>query len=89
MLELTLFGWDDRYDSWYGRETKNFGLCEDQNITVNKLGTISSASQSTITNIVGGRNHSTTISTIKKLCDGLEISIIDFFDADLFRKRVS
>lgn len=35
--------------------------------------------------ITSGRNSSTTISTIKKLCDGLEISNIDFFQADVFQ----
>ncbi|MEL7609441.1 MAG: helix-turn-helix transcriptional regulator [Bacillota bacterium] len=60
-------------------------LCQDRGITINKLGTISGVTQSTINNITSGRNNSTTISTIKKLCDGLEISVIDFFDADMFR----
>ena len=59
-------------------------LCEFHNITVNKLATISGITQSTLSNIVGGRNDSTTIATIKKLCDGLEITIQDFFDSDVF-----
>ena len=59
-------------------------LCESKKITVNKLGTISGVTQSTINNIVSGRNRSTTVSTIKKLCDGFEISLIDFFDNELF-----
>ena len=59
-------------------------LCTDRKISINKLGTISGVTQSTINNIVSGRNHSTTISTIKKLCDGLEISVIDFFTAEIF-----
>lgn len=59
-------------------------LCEIHNITVNKLATLSGITQSTLSNIVGGRNDSTTISTIKKLCDGLEITIQDFFNSDIF-----
>ena len=59
-------------------------LCDKYNITVNKLATISGITQSTINNITGGRNNSTTISTIKKICDGLDISIKDFFDCPLF-----
>ena len=51
---------------------------------MNKLSTMSGVTQSTLNNIVSGRNHSTTISTIKKLCDGLEISIIEFFQSELF-----
>ena len=60
------------------------GLCDDRNITINKLATISGVTQSTLNNIVSGRNNSTTISTIKKLCDGLEISVCDFFDSEIF-----
>ena len=59
-------------------------LCNENEITVNKLATISGITQSTLSNIVGGRNNSTTISTIKKLCDGLNISIRDFFQSTLF-----
>jgi len=59
-------------------------LCRERNITINKLGTISGVTQSTINNIISGRNNSTTISTIKKLCDGLNLSIVAFFDCDLF-----
>lgn len=61
------------------------GLCDSRTITINKLATISGVTQSTLNNIVSGRNNSTTISTIKKLCDGLDITITDFFDDDLFR----
>ena len=59
-------------------------LCEERSLTVNRLGTISGVIQSTINNMVSGRNKSTTVSTIKKLCDGLEITIIEFFDDPLF-----
>ena len=51
---------------------------------MNKLGTICGITQSTLNNIVGGRNNSTTIATIKKICDGLEISIQEFFSSELF-----
>ena len=59
-------------------------LCEENKITVNNLATISGITQSTLSNIVGGRNNSATISTIKKMCDGLYISIRDFFKSNLF-----
>lgn len=60
-------------------------LCNENNITVNKLATISGVTQSTLNNIIGGRNNSTTVSTIKKLCDGLNISIEDFFKSEYFK----
>ena len=59
-------------------------LCEEREISVNKLSNISGVTQSTVNNIVSGRNRSATISTIKKLCDGLEISVRQFFDSPLF-----
>ena len=40
-------------------------LCREENISINKLSSISGITQSTVNNIVSGRNHSTTISTIK------------------------
>ena len=61
-------------------------LCNEHNITINKLSTMSGITQSTLNNIVSGRNNSTTISTIKKICDGLEITIIDFFNSPLFEE---
>ena len=60
-------------------------LCRDRGITVNRLSTIRGVTQSTLQNIISGRNRSTTVSTIQKLCDGLEISIVEFFDADVFK----
>lgn len=59
-------------------------LCEEQHITINKLAILSGITQSTLNNIVSGRNQSTTVSTIQKICDGLDISIVDFFNDDLF-----
>ena len=59
-------------------------LCTQRGITVNKLAVMRGITQSTLGNIVGGRNNSTTVSTVQKICDGLEISIIDFFNCETF-----
>ena len=59
-------------------------LCNQNGITLNKLATVSGITQSTLNNIVSGRNNSATVSTIKKICDGLEITIQDFFNSDIF-----
>ena len=59
-------------------------LCREYHITVNKLSTICGVTQSTINNIISGRNKSATVSTVKKICDGLDISILDFFHSKLF-----
>ena len=60
-------------------------LCREHDISVNKLSSMSCVTQSTVNNIVSGRNNSATVSTIKKLCDGLGITIEDFFNSELFR----
>ena len=59
-------------------------LCAQRQITVNRLATISGVTQSTLNNIISGRNNSVTVSTIKKLCDGLDISLREFFDVPAF-----
>ena len=60
-------------------------LCQERNISINKLSGISGVTQSTVNNIVSGRNNSTTVSTIQKLCDGLGITIDEFFHSELFK----
>ena len=60
-------------------------LCDANNISVNRLSDISGVTQSTVNNIVSGRNNSATVATVKKLCDGLGITIEEFFQDDLFR----
>ena len=58
-------------------------LCQERDISINKLSSISGVTQSTVNNIVSGRNNSATVSTIKKLCDGLGITIDEFFHSEL------
>lgn len=60
-------------------------LCQERSISINKLSSMSGVTQSTVNNIISGRNHSTTISTIKKLCDGLGITVEEFFQSELFQ----
>lgn len=60
-------------------------LCAERELSINKLCTLSGVTQSTVNNIISGRNHSATVSTIKKLCDGLGITIEEFFHSQLFR----
>lgn len=59
-------------------------LCEQRHITINALCNISGVTQSTISDIVNGTTHNPGIATIKKLCDGLDITLREFFDSPLF-----
>lgn len=61
-------------------------LCAEHDMSINKLSTIRGVTQSTVNNIVSGRNNSTTVATIQKLCDGLGITIGEFFTSDLFNE---
>lgn len=60
-------------------------LCEMRGVTLNGLGRLCGVTQSTLNNIVSGRNNSVTLSTIQKICDGLDMDLAEFFDSDLFR----
>ena len=62
-----------------------FELCDERGISVNQWCTDSGVSQSTVNNLTGGRNNSMTAATIQKLCDGMGITIDDFFHSELFR----
>ena len=61
-------------------------LCKSRCITVNKLANISGVTQSTVNDIVNNKAINIGVVTIKKLCDGLEITITEFFDTDYFRE---
>lgn len=60
-------------------------LCRAKNITVNKLANISGVTQSTVSDIVNLKAKNIGIVTIKKLCDGFELTITDFFNTDYFK----
>lgn len=60
-------------------------LCSEREITVNKLSNISGVTQSTVNDIVNHKSKNIGIVTIKMLCDGLDISITEFFDTPEFR----
>lgn len=60
-------------------------LCRENDLSVNALSIRCGITQSTLNNIVSGRNNSATVSTIQKICDGLDMNLPEFFDSDLFR----
>ena len=59
-------------------------LCAEHNITINKLATLSALPPSSIKNILYGKSNDPKIRTIKKICDGLNITLIDFFKSPEF-----
>ncbi len=58
--------------------------CKERNITVNKLCTMSGIIQSTVNSIFSGRSKNPKLETINCLCQGLGITLKEFFDSELF-----
>ena len=59
-------------------------LCEEKRITINKLATESGVAPSTVKNILYGKSQNPGIVTLKMLCDGLGITLIEFFNTEEF-----
>jgi len=59
-------------------------LCNERDLTINKLATISALPPSSVKNILYGKSQAPKITTIKKLCDGLEITLGEFFNTPEF-----
>ena len=61
-----------------------FGLCYERNITINKLATMCAVPPSSIKNILYGKSQNPKLLTIKMICDGLDITLAEFFNTDEF-----
>ena len=66
--------------------TRILRLCAERNITINKLATLSALPPSSVKNILYGRSNDPKLLTIKKICDGLDITLGEFFSTDEFDK---
>ena len=60
-------------------------LCAERNIAINALALISGVSPSTIYSMLNEKSQNPGIVSIKKLCDGLDISVKEFFNSPLFQ----
>ncbi len=59
-------------------------LCDERDLTINALATLSGLPPSSIKNILYGKSKNPKIATIKIICDGLNISLKEFFDSNEF-----
>lgn len=59
-------------------------ICQSRGIKANELATLSGVTPSTVYSMFDGRRKDVSIVTIKKLCDGLNMPITEFFNADIF-----
>jgi len=60
-------------------------LYNQKNIAINALANMAGISPSTLYSVLNEKSQNPGIVTIKKLCDGLEISLYDFFDTEIFK----
>lgn len=60
-------------------------LCYKKDLNFCKLATLSGVPYTTVKSILYNQSQNPGISTIKKLCDGLDITITEFFDAEIFK----
>lgn len=59
-------------------------LCNEKNIAINALANLSGVSPSTIYSMLNEKSQNPGVVSIKKLCDGMNISLRSFFDSDIF-----
>lgn len=59
-------------------------LCEQRGMKTNELATISGVTPSTVYSMMDASRRDLSIITIKKLCDGLEITLGEFFSTPEF-----
>ncbi|MBE6943250.1 MAG: helix-turn-helix transcriptional regulator [Ruminococcaceae bacterium] len=59
-------------------------LCGERDISINKLATICALPPSSVKNILYGKSQNPKLLTIKMICDGLGITLADFFNTPEF-----
>jgi transcriptional regulator with XRE-family HTH domain len=59
-------------------------LCNEKQITVNALANIAGLPPSTIYSMLNEKSQNPGVVSIKKICDGLDITIREFFNNDIF-----
>lgn len=59
-------------------------LCRQRGIKYNELATLSGVTPSTVYSMMDNSRKDVSVVTVKKLCDGLDITIPDFFSDALF-----
>ena len=59
-------------------------LCGQRDMTINRLATVSALPPSSIKNILYGKSRNPKLITIKLICDGLGITLGEFFSTPEF-----
>ncbi len=61
-------------------------LCEQRNLSVNGLANLSGISPSTLYSILNAKSNNPGIISIQRICDGIGISVRNFFESPLFEE---
>lgn len=61
-------------------------LCQERNIKYNELATMSGVTPSTVYSMMDETRKDISVITVKKLCDGLDISITEFYSDPIFEQ---
>ena len=72
-------------DTYTAVKNRLLQLLGERNMSIHKLAMESAVPPSSIKNILYGKSQNPGIVTIKMLCDGFGISLIEFFDTEEFR----
>lgn len=59
-------------------------LCKERNMALNELATLSGVTPSSVYSMINPNRRELRISLIKKLCDGLDMTLGEFFSAAIF-----
>ena len=59
-------------------------LCEERNLAVNALANLAGLAPSTVYSLLNEKSQNPGVVSLKKICDGMDISVREFFNCDLF-----
>lgn len=59
-------------------------ICQERGLSINKLSKLCNMRQSTIHSLIDGKSKNPKLHTIETICEGLNISLQDFFEDELF-----
>ncbi len=59
-------------------------LCNERNIAVNTLANLAGIPPSTVYSMLNNKSQNPGVVSLKKICDGLDITLRDFFNDPIF-----
>lgn len=60
-------------------------ICSECKLRYNELATRSGVTPSTVYSLMNPERRDLSVVTLKRLCDGLDMTVTEFFDDDIFR----